>query len=105
MRKLDLVHCERPMLVLEIDVEIDRIHRNLVCTEAICYLPYSCLGIVTKTRLLEPKRPQRRKRGRPSKPSVCGQHLFRIRSIKDVIVERAAVRTKGVKVGRLFAEV
>src|ERR1700749_4978602 len=61
--------------------------------------------MVTKTRLLKPKRPQRRKRCWACEPGVCRQDVFCVGPIKNVVVERASLRTKGVGGWEFFSKV
>src|ERR1700730_13640705 len=61
--------------------------------------------MISKTRLLKPKRPQRWKGRWASKPRVCGQHVLRVGPIKDVVVERAVLRAKRVRVRRFLAKI
>src|ERR1700719_3534968 len=105
MRKLDLIDSERSMVVLEVDIQIDCVHGNLIRTKPIGNCLHLRLGMITKTRLLKPKRPQRWKWSWPSEPGVCGQHVLSIGSIKNVVVERAVLRAKRVRVRRFFAKI
>src|ERR1700751_4302709 len=61
--------------------------------------------MISKTRLLETERPQRRKRRRTGEPDIGRQDVLHVGPIEDVVVERASLRTEGGCVGRFFAEV
>jgi hypothetical protein len=58
---LKIIHSVTAMVVLEVNVEVDGVYRNSVCPKTIGNFHDSCLGIVAKARLLESKRPKRRK--------------------------------------------
>src|SRR5260370_32835164 len=61
--------------------------------------------MISETRLLEPKRPQRWKGRWASEPCVSRQHVLCIRPIKDVVIEGAVLRAKRVRVRRFFAKI
>ena len=45
--KLLPVHCEGPIILLIVNVEIDCIRRNLICAQAMRNLAHLCFGIIT----------------------------------------------------------
>src|SRR6266852_9347208 len=61
--------------------------------------------MVSKTRLLKAERPQRGKGSWPSEPSVGRQDMLCVRPIKNVVVERASLRAKGVGVRGFFTKI
>src|SRR6266702_4808306 len=61
--------------------------------------------MVSKTGLLKAERPQRGKGSRPSEPGVRRQDMLGVGPIKNVVVERSSLRTKGVRVRGFFTEI
>ena len=96
---------ERSILVLVVDVEIEHVGGNLVGAQTVGDLPHLRFGSVAVARLLESKRPQRRKRRRSGQIGVAFDDLFRSGAIEQVVVERAAFGAEGNRVARLLAEI
>ena len=96
---------EGPVPVLIINVEIEYVARNLVGAKAVGDLADLRFRSVTVARLLEAEGPQRRKRMGSGKVRVSFDHLLRVRTIDQVIVERAAFGAERIGVARLLAEV
>src|ERR1700738_3596287 len=97
VRKSFLVYRERSIILLIVDVQIDYVGRNFIRSQTRRNFADSCLGLVTVARLLKTQRPQRRKRRQSGEPGVSAHHLFWIRSVKNVIVDRATLRAKRVQ--------
>src|ERR1035437_7259376 len=91
---------ERPILELVVDVEVEHVGRDLVAAETVGDLPSLGFRIVAVARLLEAKRPQRRKWRHSSEISVAFHDLFRRGAIEKIIVELAAFGTEGNRVAR-----
>src|ERR1700684_4222399 len=81
---------ERTIPVLIVDVEINDVGGNPVGAEAIGDLLDLRFRSVAVARLLEAKRPQRRKRRRSGEVGIAFDYLFRRRAIEKIVVERAA---------------
>src|ERR1035438_9938975 len=96
---------EWSILVLVVDVEVEHVGRNLVGAETVGDLPSLGFRSVAVARLLEAKRPQRRKWRHSGEISVAFHDLFRRGAIEKIIVERAAFGAEGNRVARLLAEV
>src|SRR5579871_6075317 len=105
MRELHLIDGERSIVILIINVQIERIRRNPVCTQAVCDLSHFGLRMVAVARLLKSKRPKRWQRRWSSQPCICRKHMLGIGPIKDVIVERPAFRTERVGIRILSAKI
>src|SRR5258708_30620380 len=105
MREAILVHGERTMSLLKINVQIEHVGGNLVGPQARGNFAHTRFGFVTEAGLLKAQRPQRRKRRQTRQPSVRLHYLFRVRPIEEVIVDRAAFGSKRISVSLAFAEV
>src|SRR5262249_3254715 len=103
--KFAAVYRERSVFVLVVDVEINRIDRNLFVPECFCDLIHPRFRFVAITRLLEAQRPQRREFGTAHQRSeLLSDFLWRW-SGKEVVVDLSAFRPERVGVLVFLAKV
>ena len=99
------IHCEGPVAVLIVDVEIDDVRGDLVPAQPIRDPLHLSCGHVAVARLLESEGPQRRKGRGPRQPGIGLHHVLRGRAGEDVVVDAPAVRGDSDLVGRGAPEV
>src|SRR5215813_8081225 len=105
MRKVLPIDRERRVPLLIINVEIDRIGRNLVFAQAFNNLIRSLFRIIGVPALLVAQRPEWRKRRSACQRSVVLNDFLWRRSGKVVVVELAAVGTERIVVTRLLSKI
>src|SRR5580692_601525 len=88
IRKRLLIHCEWAVLLLEIDIEIDDIGRDMIGAQTLCNFHYSRLRRIAVAGLLKPETPDRRKCGCPSQPRICLHDMLWSGSVKHVVIQR-----------------
>ena len=96
---------ERPVAVLEVDVQPDHVSRNAFLAQARGNAAHFVSRHVAVTRLLVAQRPQRRQRRPAGKIGVARHDLLHGRSVDQVVVDRAAVGAERQRVRVALSEV
>ena len=98
-------HRERPVAILVVDIEVQRVRRDVIVPEARRDRARLALGRVRVTRLLKAEAPQRRERRGPREVGKRLDDRFGCRRHHHVVVDRAAFRAEGQHVALGPAEV
>ena len=99
------VERERPVALHVVDVEPDRIGRDLALAEVLGHEAHARLRVVAVATLVVAERPHRGQRRAAGERRVALDHLLRRRPVDEVVVDLAAVRTEGQEAVRLVAHV
>src|ERR1700756_3547665 len=105
VRKRLLIDGERAVSILVVDVEINRISRDLILAQPVGNLEHALLRHITVAGLLESESPERRKRGRPGQPRIVFENVFGRGSIKKIDVCRPTLCAILECIGESFAKV
>ena len=92
------VNRKGPVFFLIINVEIQNVRRDLLLAKRARDLLNARLRSVAVTRLLEPERPEGRKRRASREVRIALDHLLGVESVNEVIVEVPALRAEGIGV-------
>ena len=105
MRKILAVDCEGGVALLIVDVKINGIGRNLFLPQRLDDLSSPRFGVITVAALLVAERPERRKRRAANQRGELLHDFLGLRASDKVIVQLAALCSKGKITGRLLSEV
>ena len=85
---------ERPVFVLEVDVQPEDVGGDAVFTQAFSHAEELRFWSIGVARLLEAERPERRQGRRAGEPSPGVDNLFWVGTVEEVVVDGAVERAK-----------